>query len=286
MNARMAMSLRNVKKRYGNVTAVDGVSFDIRYGEIFGLLGPNGAGKTTTIRMLTTLARPTEGELFVAGYKVTDDPVEVKRRIGVVPQQNNLERELTGRENLLLHALLHRMARSGREKRIRELLEYVGLSPWADVRVQHYSGGMARRLLIARALVHGPSILFLDEPTVGLDPQTRRKIWDLIQLMNRNGVTVLLTTHYIDEAEVLCHRVAIVDGGRLIACGSPGELKEALGNFCVEFLDENGTERRFFATRAEAKEYAQAQSRDIIVRRTNLEDVFVELTGREMRENN
>ncbi|KUK31319.1 MAG: Daunorubicin resistance ABC transporter ATPase subunit [Thermoanaerobacterales bacterium 50_218] len=276
--------IENVAKRYGNITAVNGVSFSVEEGEIFGLLGPNGAGKTTLIRMLTTLTRPTAGELFVAGYSVRKHQVEVKKRIGVVPQQNNLERELTGRQNLLLHALLHKVDRAERNQRINELLEYVGLQDRADDRVQNYSGGMARRLLIARALVHRPSILFLDEPTIGLDPQTRRKIWDLIQIMNRDGVTVLLTTHYIEEAESLCHRVGIIDYGRLIALGTPSELKERLGNYCVEFLNERGTERHFFATRSEAQEYAQRKDCDTVVRRTNLEDVFVELTGREVRE--
>jgi len=278
------IELRNVVKHYGKIKAVDGVSLSVRQGEIFGLLGPNGAGKTTMIRMLITLTRPTAGELYVAGYSVAGRPVEVKRRIGVVPQQNNLERELTGRQNLLLHALLHKIPGPERTRRIEELLAYVGLQARADEQIQRYSGGMARRLLIARAMLHRPPILFMDEPTIGLDPQTRRKIWDLIQLMNRKGVTVLLTTHYIEEAESLCHRVGIVDYGRLIALGTPAELKASLGEVCAEFLGSGGTSRRFFPTRAGAKEYAQNRDEDVTVRRTNLEDVFVELTGREARE--
>ncbi|MDR9758013.1 MAG: ATP-binding cassette domain-containing protein [Thermacetogeniaceae bacterium] len=278
------LEVRNIVKRYGSVTAVDGVSFSVNSGEIFGLLGPNGAGKTTTIRMLTTLTKPTAGELFVDGYSVVNEQVEVKRRIGVVPQQNNFEQELTGRENLLLHALLHKMPKKIRDARIAELLAYVGLEDRADERVRNYSGGMARRLIIARALLHGPSILFLDEPTVGLDPQTRRKIWDLILLMNRSGVTVLLTTHYIEEAESLCHRVGIIDYGKLIALDSPKKLKQNIGEFCVEFLKDFGVERHFFATRQEAKNFASGQDCDTVVRRTNLEDVFVELTGRVSKE--
>ncbi|WP_049686179.1 ABC transporter ATP-binding protein [Thermoanaerobacter kivui] len=278
------IELKNVIKKYGCVTAVAGISFQVLQGEIFGLLGPNGAGKTTIIRMLTTLLKPTSGELYVAGYSVTRNPVEVKRRIGVVPQVNNLERELTGRENLVLHAMLHKMSRIEREKRIKELIDYVGLSSKADQQVQNYSGGMARRLLIARALMHRPPILFLDEPTIGLDPQTRRKIWDLIQLMNKDGMTVLLTTHYLEEADSLCHRVGIIDYGRIIALGTPSELKEKLGRYCVEFLNEQGTERHFFATIDEAREYARTKDCDTVVRRTNLEDVFVELTGHEARE--
>jgi len=278
------LEVRNIVKRYGSVTAVDGVSFSVNSGEIFGLLGPNGAGKTTTIRMLTTLTKPTAGELFVDGYSVVNEQVEVKRRIGVVPQQNNFEQELTGRENLLLHALLHKMPKKIRDARIAELLAYVGLEDRADERVRNYSGGMARRLIIARALLHGPSILFLDEPTVGLAPQTRRKIWDLILLMNRSGVTVLLTTHYIEEAESLCHRVGIIDYGKLIALDSPKKLKQNIGEFCVEFLKDFGVERHFFATRQEAKNFASGQDCDTVVRRTNLEDVFVELTGRVSKE--
>jgi ABC-2 type transport system ATP-binding protein len=278
------LEVHNVVKRYGSVTAVDGVSFSVNGGEIFGLLGPNGAGKSTTIRMLTTLTKPTAGELFVDGYSVVNDQVEVKRRIGVVPQQNNFEQELTGRENLLLHALLHKMPKKIRDARIAELLTYVGLEDRADERVRNYSGGMARRLIIARALLHGPSILFLDEPTVGLDPQTRRKIWDLILLMNRSGVTVLLTTHYIEEAESLCHRVGIVDYGKLIALDSPKKLSQNIGEFCVEFLKDFGVERHFFATRQEARNFVSGQDFDTVVRRTNLEDVFVELTGRVSKE--
>ncbi|MGQ9512912.1 ABC transporter ATP-binding protein [Thermodesulfitimonas sp.] len=278
------LAVRGVVKRYGPVTAVNGVTFSVRRGEIFGLLGPNGAGKTTLIRMLTTLARPTAGELFVAGVNVAEDPVTVKRLIGVVPQVNNLERELTGRENLVLHALLHRLPRKLREKRIQDLLAYMGLAHRANDRVQNYSGGMARRLLIARALLHEPPLLFLDEPTIGLDPQTRRRIWDLIQLLNRDGVTVFLTTHYIEEAEALCHRVGIIDRGKLIALGAPRELMAQLGAFCVEFFDREGTRRVFFPTRQEAKVYAGTLTGDVTVRRTNLEDVFVELTGREIAE--
>ena len=274
------LEVRNVVKRYGSVTAVNGVSFTVNSGEIFGLLGPNGAGKSTTIRMLTTLTKPTAGELFVDGYSVVRQQVEVKRRIGVVPQQNNFEQELTGRENLLLHSLLHKIPKKIRDARIAELLAYVGLEERADDRVRDYSGGMARRLIIARALLHNPMILFLDEPTVGLDPQTRRKIWDLILLMNRSGVTVLLTTHYIEEAESLCHRVGIIDYGKLIALGSPKQLKRNIGDYCVEFLKEFGVERHFFASRQDARNFASGQECDTVVRRTNLEDVFVELTGR------
>jgi ABC-2 type transport system ATP-binding protein len=279
-SAEKMLEVRNVVKRYGSVTAVNGVSFTVNSGEIFGLLGPNGAGKSTTIRMLTTLTKPTAGELFVDGYSVVRQQVEVKRRIGVVPQQNNFEQELTGRENLLLHSLLHKIPKKIRDARIAELLAYVGLEERADDRVRDYSGGMARRLIIARALLHNPMILFLDEPTVGLDPQTRRKIWDLILLMNRSGVTVLLTTHYIEEAESLCHRVGIIDYGKLIALGSPKQLKRNIGDYCVEFLKEFGVERHFFASRQDARNFASGQECDTVVRRTNLEDVFVELTGR------
>ncbi|RDV82543.1 ABC transporter ATP-binding protein [Ammonifex thiophilus] len=277
-----AIVIRGVTKNYGSVQALKGVDLTVKRGEIFGLLGPNGAGKTTLIRLLTTLARPSGGELWVGGYRVDRHPVEVRRLIGVVPQVNNLEKELTGRENLLLHALLHRLPRQERRRRIEELLAYVGLEEWADRKVQVYSGGMARRLLIARALLHRPQILFLDEPTIGLDPPTRRRIWDLVQRLNQEGVTVFLTTHYIEEAESLCHRVGVIDGGKIIALGSPRELCARLGSFCVEFFAGEETRRFFFPSRAEARAYADNLPGDVTVRRTNLEDVFVELTGKVM----
>ena len=207
-------------------TAVDGLSFSIGKGEIFGLLGPNGAGKTTTIRMLTMQTQPTSGRITYDGLGTAAHAQEIKRLIGVVPQHVNFDQDLTVGENLELHARLHHMKRREREARIRELLAYVELTDVINDGVRRLSGGMKRRLLIVRALIHRPRILFLDEPTVALDPQVRRRIWDLIRDMASRGVTVFLTTHYIEEAEALCHRVAMLERGRLVALDTPSGYRK------------------------------------------------------------
>jgi len=234
--------------------------------------------------MLTTLTKPTSGRAWVAGYDVVAEPLAVKRSIGIAPQHLNLDIELTARENLEFHGKLYHMPHHERERRISELLAFVELEKRADDLVEGFSGGMKRRLLIARALMHRPRVLFLDEPTVGLDPATRRKIWDLIRNLRSEGVTVLLTTHYIEEAEQLCDRVGIINEGQLIALDSPTNLKRKLGNFAVEVYHAGMAERRFFPTREEALEYgakhARCEACDFSVRETNLEDVFIELTGR------
>lgn len=260
--------------------AVDGLSFAVARGEIFGLLGPNGAGKTTTIRMLTMLTRPTSGAIFYEGKPLFGNEPQVKELIGVVPQQVNFDQDLTAGENLELHARLHHMGAAERRARIAELLAFVEL---ADVRrdpVRRLSGGMKRRLLIARALVHRPRILFLDEPTVALDPQVRRRIWELIRQMAHEGVTVLLTTHYIEEAESLCARVAIMNRGRLAALDTPAALRERLGEFVVEWDGEAGREYRYFVERRDAAAFAASLDGAASIRRSNLEDAFIELTGR------
>ncbi|NPV28068.1 MAG: ATP-binding cassette domain-containing protein [Firmicutes bacterium] len=273
------IEIRGLCKYYGQIKAVDHLDLTIRSGEVFGLLGPNGAGKTTTVRLLTTLARPTAGEVFINGWEVTRNASQVKKEIGVVPQHINLDQELTARENLELHGRLYRMPARERRARIQELLAFVGLEDRAGTPVEHFSGGMKRRLMIARALLHNPRVLFLDEPTVGLDPQVRRRLWDLIRSLNGQGITILLTTHYIEEAELLCHRVGILNKGRLIALGTPEELKARVGKVVVEVPNQNATEYRVFENREQALRYAAALDRDVVIREANLEDVFVELTG-------
>lgn len=270
---------RDLTKRFDALTAVDQLNLSVEAGEIFGLLGPNGAGKTTTIRMLTTLAKITSGNAQINGYDVEHLPLQVKRVIGVAPQGLNLEIELTAEENLEYHGRLHKMPRKQRKQRSAELLRFVDLEEKRGIRVENFSGGMKRRLLIARALMHEPRALFLDEPTVGLDPQIRRKIWGLIQDLRSQGITVLLTTHYIEEAEALCGRVGILRKGKLIALDSPDGLKQNVGEFAVECYDQNGCELRFFKTRQEAVDHAGRLSRDVMIRKTNLEDVFISLTG-------
>ena len=205
-------------------TAVDNLSLNIQSGEIFGLLGPNGAGKTTTIRMLTMLTRPTSGDILYNGKNIFDHEQEIKKYIGVVPQHINFDQDLTVWENMELHGRLHHMPTKQRRNRISELLEYVELQDRVNDSVKKLSGGMKRRLLIVRALMHNPKILFLDEPTVALDPQVRRRIWDLIRRLPKDGVTVVLTTHYIEEAENLCNRVAILNKGKLIKLDTPVQL--------------------------------------------------------------
>ncbi|PNV77410.1 MAG: ABC transporter ATP-binding protein, partial [Thermoproteota archaeon] len=213
-----AISVRNLVKKFGSLTAVDGISFDVEKGEIFGFLGPNGAGKTTTINILVTLMRPTSGEAYVAGYNVVEEPVKVRERIGIVFQDPSVDRNLTGWENLYIHGLVYGLRGEELRRRVEESLEFAELTKFKDVEVKNYSGGMIRRLEIARGLMHKPEILFLDEPTIGLDPQTRAKIWEYVEkLRDEEGVTVFLTTHYIEEAERLCDRVAIIDHGRIVA---------------------------------------------------------------------
>src|SRR2546423_14883467 len=230
------------------VKAVDRISFKIPRGEFFGLLGPNGAGKTTTIGILTTRVLPTGGQALVDGVDVVRNSVAVKRKIGVVPQVNNLDRNLTGREILLFHAEYFGVPKQERERHANELLERFQLAERADEKPTVYSGGMAQRLKIARALMHDPAILFLDEPTTGLDPQARRAIWDLLRELNEKGQTIFLTTHYMDEADQLCRRIAIIDHGKLLALDSPSQLKRSVpGGYLIELQvrERNGGAETF-----------------------------------------
>ena len=263
-------------------TAVDSLSLSVKAGEIFGLLGPNGAGKTTTIRLLTMQTQPTGGSVRYKGMELSQHAQELKSIIGVVPQHVNFDQDLTVRENLELHARLHHMKRAERQQRMEELLSYVELTDVVNDGVRRLSGGMKRRLLIARALFHRPRILFMDEPTVALDPQVRRRIWQLIRQMARDGVTVFLTTHYIEEAESLCDRVAILNKGKLVALDTPQNFCEKLGRYTVEWDGSDGREYEFFAEKQAAAEFAGQQAGDgsILIRPTNLEDAFIELTGR------
>lgn len=263
-------------------TAVDNLSLAIGAGEIFGLLGPNGAGKTTTIRMLTMQTQPTSGHIRYKDMDLAEHAQALKSVIGVVPQHVNFDQDLTVGENLALHARLHHMRGAERRQRIRELLAYVELTDVVNDGVRRLSGGMKRRLLIARALLHRPRILFMDEPTVALDPQVRRRIWELIRQMARDGVTVFLTTHYIEEAENLCDRVAILNKGKLVALDTPANFCEQLGRYTVEWDGSAGRAYKFFAEKQAAAQFAgrQAGEGSILIRPTNLEDVFIELTGR------
>ena len=309
-----AIEARDLVRKFGDLVAVDHVSFEVEQGEIFGFLGPNGAGKTTTINMLCTLLRPTAGTALVNGYDVTRQQDEVRQSIGLVFQDPSLDDKLTAMENLRFHAMLYDVPRAEFERRAREVLELVELSDRANDLVETFSGGMKRRLEIARGLVHQPRVLFLDEPTLGLDPQTRRHIWEyVLSLREREGVTIFLTTHYMDEAEH-ADRIAIIDHGRIVALDTPERLKDMVGGDVVRLRTSNdelasrrlrealSTDVRYDGTALilEVPHGDQAipqivqilsngtgpavEVLSINMRRPTLEDVFIKLTGHAIRE--
>jgi daunorubicin resistance ABC transporter ATP-binding subunit len=307
--------LRKVFSSHGGpVTAVDGIDIEIGAGEFFGLLGPNGAGKSTTIGMLTTTVVPTGGRAYVAGIDVRAHPASAKRRIGVVSQSNTLDRSLTVWENLYYHGRFFGLARRDAHKRADELLEQFALRERAASMVFELSGGLAQRLMVARALAHRPEVLFLDEPTSGLDPQTRHNLWRILNDLHAEGLTILLTTHYMEEADALCERIAILDHGKVLALGGPAELKQEHGPDTVITVTAEGelepleqrvaafegvraTERvdhvlRVYAGKPEgvlAAVVIEASELGVAVRDAtstppSLETVFLALTGREYRE--
>ncbi len=279
------ISLANVFKHYNQVPVVNNLSLSIERGEMFGLLGPNGAGKSTTIRMLTTLTNPSQGEIRVANYDVVKQAQQVKRHIGVVLQQISVDADLTVWENMEYHGRLHHIPDADRSKRIDRYLEYVELIDRSTDMVKTLSGGMKRRLQIARALLHEPEILFLDEPTVGLDPQTRRRLWEIIRNLKTQGMTILLTTHYMEEAEFLCDRVGIMDAGQLIETGTPQDLRHKYGlALVITQKSDQKMDYQFFPTLEQATAHLDAQpdKRGMMVRDSHLEDIFVELTGRQL----
>lgn len=307
-----AILVDTLTKRFGDFTAVDGISFEIPEGEIFGLLGPNGAGKTTAISMLSTLLEPTSGRALLNGIDIIKDQDGVRKEIGIVFQDQSLDEELTAWENMDFHGRLYRIPKAIREQRIDEMLRLVELEDRKDSLVKTYSGGMRRRLEIARGLLHEPSILFLDEPTLGLDPQTRNHLWEYIQSLNRRkGITIILTTHYMDEADRLCDRVAIIDRGRIVAMDTPGNLKSQVGEDVVSITSPDaariadtirapwilGVEQydgqviiRLRSAEDHLLELLRMIGVDgytitsISIRKPTLEDVFLHYTGREMRQ--
>ena len=296
----------------GGVEALVGLDLDVTPGEFFGLLGPNGAGKTTTIGILTTRVRPTGGEASVAGADVIRDPALVKQRIGVVPQRPNPDRSLSALENLVYHAAYFGISRSEATRRAHALLETFGIGDRPQARVDHLSGGQQQRLMIARALIHEPQVLFLDEPTVGLDPQARLALWDILRRLHAEGRTIVMTTHYMEEADQLCQRVAIVDRGRLLALDRPAALKEqAPGGTLIELTldaeaepvlqavrslpgvlraEAQGVLLRAYADRAgevvshliKAAEHEGRSALNIHLSPPSLETLFISLTGRKL----
>ncbi|MCX7974166.1 MAG: ATP-binding cassette domain-containing protein [Candidatus Aminicenantes bacterium] len=235
-----AIRVEDLTKHFEGIVAVNQIRFEVKQGELFGLLGPNGAGKTTTINLLATLLKPTSGRAWVAGYDILTERNQVRRSIGIVFQDPALDVKLTGRENLEFHAMMYGYSKAERQIKIKEVLKLVDLEDKADLLVEKYSGGMKRRLEIARGLIHEPKVLFLDEPTLGLDAQTRRKIWEYIKKLNQEKkVTIILTTHYLEEADYLCQKVAIMDRGVIIAMDEPQKLKDMLGGDILSFELEN-----------------------------------------------
>ncbi len=280
-----AVRVENLVKRYGKIEALRGINFRITPGELFALLGPNGAGKTTTIRILCGLTRPTAGKAYFYGVDVFQRPVAAKKMAGLVPQTINLDLELTVFENLLIHGLLFGLSKNEISQQGRQLLRFAELLERKNHKVRTLSGGMRRRLLIIRALLHRPRILFLDEPTVGLDPHIRRRLWGLIKRIQQQGTTILLTTHYIEEAEFLADRVAFLDEGRFITEDTPQALIARLGEFAVDVVREKGLETKYFPNREEAEKFALTlaeKAETVTIRRVNLEDAFVYFTGRKV----
>jgi len=313
MSERNIIEVVNLTKKYGELVAVNNVSFEVKEGEIFGLLGPNGAGKTTLISMLCTILRPTSGTAKVNGFDIVKEEDKVRKSIGIVFQDSSLDNRLTGMENIELHASLYGVPKNERKKRIKEVLELVGLEDKANILVRNYSGGMKRRLEIARALIHYPKVLFLDEPTIGLDPQTRVNIWEyIVKLAKRENITIFLTTHYMEEADFLCNRIAIIDEGKIIAIDSPENLKRKIGGdaLIIEAYEKEKTKQVVSKlsfvkkiSEVDGKIYVNIENseenlpsvfealrnnnikiKSISVRKPSLNDVFIHYTGKEIRD--
>ena len=269
--------------KFGDFTAVNGIDVKVEAGKIYGFLGPNGAGKTTTVKVLTTMMRPTEGNVTIGGHPASKEPRQARDLIGVVQQHIALDKDISVRENIICRAVLHKIPRKDIDRRMTELADAIGLTPYLDKIVGNLSGGWKRKVAILCALMHSPKILFLDEPTAGLDTQSRHMLWDMIRQMNQMGTTVFLTTHYMDEAETLCDKVSIINRGSITDSGSPRDLCRRLGAFVVEYDTDDGKKQyRFFQNREEAKEYFGSLSeKNAVMRATHLEDVFLEETGRD-----
>ncbi|MBI4849140.1 MAG: ATP-binding cassette domain-containing protein [Nitrospirae bacterium] len=302
------IKVENLSKCFGDLTAVDDISFEVDEGTIFGFLGPNGAGKTTTINILCTLLAPTSGKASIAGYDCLKEPSEVRKAIGIVFQDTTLDKDLTAYENLMFHAYLYDVKKSEIKTRVEDALHFVGLYERKSDLVKKFSGGMKRKLEVARGLIHRPRVLFLDEPTLGLDPQSRANLWDfIVKLPEKHNVTIFMTTHYMEEAEV-CNKIAIIDKGKIISIGTPDELKKTVGGdviyiktsdnkkarveieklFNLEVSEENG---ELFLTTLKGDtcipEIIKAVGEQVLsvrLQRPTLNDVFLKMTGKQIRE--
>ncbi|SKC85585.1 ABC transporter ATP-binding protein [Maledivibacter halophilus] len=277
------IEIKGVTKKYGNFTAVDNVDIRIPRGSFFALLGPNGAGKTTLIRMLIGLAKPSTGEILINNMKVHRNNNKLKKMIGIVPQYTNLDKELTVRENLIFSAKIFKIPRRKASEKIDQLLEFVELKEIEDRETNKLSGGMKRKLMIAKALINDPQVIFLDEPTVGIDLNSRRKIWDILKSMKKQGKTILLTTHYIEEADYLCNSVSLMNNGRIFYYDTPENLKRLLGEYTLEYFNqEDKTEYKYFESMEEARIYSNNIKTEFTIRKTTLEDVFYNFTNRKV----
>lgn len=302
------IQVENLAKKFGNITAVDDISFDVEEGTIFGFLGPNGAGKTTTINILCTLLSPTSGRTLIAGYDCMADPAKVRTAIGIVFQDTTLDKDLTAYENLIFHAYLYNVPKSEMKERVNSVLKFVDLYDRKNDLVKKFSGGMKRRLEVARGLLHRPRVLFLDEPTLGLDPQSRSNLWEFItELPKRHHVTIFMTTHYMEEAEV-CDRIAIIDHGKIIAMDTPDELKKTVGGDVVSITTTDNESARYDIEHAFRLSVAEKEDAlymtcsrgdtcipelirtlgekvlSVRIQRPTLNDVFLKLTGKSIRE--
>ncbi|MDI6801914.1 MAG: ATP-binding cassette domain-containing protein [Thermodesulfovibrionales bacterium] len=301
------ITVENLTRKFGNITAVDSISFDIEKGSIFGFLGPNGAGKTTTINILCTLLSPTSGRASIDGHDCMKESSVVRKSIGIVFQDNTLDKELTAYENLLFHSYLYNVPKNEREKRIDDALNFVGLYERKSEPVKRFSGGMKRRLEVARAIIHQPKVLFLDEPTLGLDPQSRTNLWEFISgLPKKQDVTIFMTTHYMEEAEI-CNKIAIIDKGKIIVQGSPDELKKMVGGDVI-YLKTNDNAKAVDEIKKALDLNAEEKNGEIFIsvskgdacipkiintladmvisvrlQRPTLNDVFLKLTGKSIR---
>jgi ABC-2 type transport system ATP-binding protein len=301
------IEVNNLTKKFKDLTAVDSISFAVAPGEVFGFLGPNGAGKTTTIKMLSTLLKPTNGEAKIDGHSVINDRIAVRRSIGLVFQESTLDEELSALENLRFHAEFYGVSKEVYKQRSAELLELVDLSDRAKKKVRDFSGGMKRRLEIVRGMLHYPKVLFLDEPTIGLDPQTRATIWQyILKIAKQQGITLFMTTHYLNEAEY-CDRIAVIDHGKIVALDTPAKLKEGVGGDIITLTSTNNTQAREFIMRNFSNDVREEEDKLIVIvrdgkqivprlikespvqitsielKQPSLDDVFLKLTGSKIR---
>lgn len=272
----------NLTKKFGEQIAVDHLNLSIDEGSSYALLGPNGAGKTTTLKLMSTLLIPTSGKVFINGQEMQRNNKKIKQQLGMVSQHFSLQRDMTPIEVLKLHGMIHQMNAKQRNQRIEELIDFAGMTKESNKLISKLSGGNKRKLMIIRAVMHCPNILFLDEPTVGLDASIRRSIWDLLRKLKNEGMTTILTTHYIQEAEALCDKIGMMNKGKIVAQDSPQGFINAIPAYVVESFNNQKTDYQYFDTREEATKCVSTHSGNVTIRETNLEDAYIKYTDRKI----